>query len=106
VVLKSKVLLVPTTEYLLTHRDRDTQVPYSDLANSEDFLAAHVLRISLSGAAAAGKKDGTGANLRESRGKAKQFTTLNGRTVILKDAFLYSNKGAWMGSFGSSTEIG
>lgn len=31
--------------------------------------------------------------MRESRGKAKQFTTINGRTIIIKDAFVYSNKG-------------
>lgn len=33
-------------------------------------------------------------SFRETRGKAKQFTTANGRTVIVKDAFVYSNKGA------------
>lgn len=32
-------------------------------------------------------------SFRETRGKAKQFTTANGRTVIVKDAFIYSNKG-------------
>jgi hypothetical protein len=32
-------------------------------------------------------------SFRETRGKAKQFTTANGRTVIVKDAFVYSNKG-------------
>jgi hypothetical protein len=31
--------------------------------------------------------------MRESRGKAKQFTTINGKTVIIKDAFVYANKG-------------
>lgn len=31
--------------------------------------------------------------MRESRGKAKQYTTVNGRTVVLKDSFVYSNKG-------------
>ena len=34
------------------------------------------------------------SSFRETRGKAKQFTTANGRTVIVKDAFIYSNKGA------------
>lgn len=34
-------------------------------------------------------------SFREARGKAKQFTTANGRTVIVKDAFIYSNKGAF-----------
>ncbi|KAF2667919.1 hypothetical protein BT63DRAFT_426768 [Microthyrium microscopicum] len=85
------VLLVPTTEYLFTHRDRDTQVAYSDLANSEDFLASHVLRVS-GPSPSSGGKEGT-PSLRETRGKAKQYTTLNGRTVILKDSFIYSNKG-------------
>ena len=32
--------------------------------------------------------------MRESRGKAKQYTTINGRTVVVKDAYVYSNKGA------------
>lgn len=34
-----------------------------------------------------------GASFRENRGKAKQYSTANGRTVIIKDAFVYSNKG-------------
>jgi hypothetical protein len=33
--------------------------------------------------------------MRESRGKAKQYTTINGRTVVVKDAFVYSNKGCF-----------
>ena len=32
-------------------------------------------------------------NARDNRGKAKQFTTLNGRTVVVKESFVYSNKG-------------
>lgn len=43
--------------------------------------------------ATAGGKDAP--NMRESRGKAKQYTTINGRTVVIKDAFVYSNKG-WL----------
>jgi hypothetical protein len=31
---------------------------------------------------------------RENRGKARQFTTFNGRTVVVKDSWVYSNKGA------------
>ncbi|RDW89065.1 hypothetical protein BP6252_01097 [Coleophoma cylindrospora] len=31
--------------------------------------------------------------MRESRGKAKQYTTVNGKTVVIKDAYVYSNKG-------------
>jgi len=34
--------------------------------------------------------------MRESRGKAKQYTTINGRTVVVKDAYVYSNKGAFL----------
>jgi hypothetical protein len=88
---------VPTTLFLLTHRDRETHALYSELVNSEEFLASHVLRIpnAVSASAIPGKHlngDGHGT-LRESRNKAKQYTTLNGRTVILKESFLYSNKG-------------
>lgn len=34
-----------------------------------------------------------GPNLRDGRGKAKQFPTMNGKTVVVKDNFIYSNKG-------------
>ena len=53
---------------------------------SEDFLASHVLRLT-----ATQQPDGN--NVRDSRGKAKQFNTVNGRTVIVKESFVYSNKG-------------
>lgn len=82
---------MPTTEVLLTSRDRETGALYADLAGSEDFLGSHVLRIPPNHAAAAGGKDAP--ILRENRGKAKQYTTVNGRTVVIKDAFVYSNKG-------------
>ena len=81
------ILLVPTTECLLTGRDRDANnATYADVASSEDFLSSHVLRIS---APQAG--DGS---FRDSRGKAKQYNTLNGRSVVVKESFVYSNKGA------------
>ncbi|KIW06976.1 uncharacterized protein PV09_02636 [Verruconis gallopava] len=86
------VLLVPSTELLLTSRDRETHVLYSDLATNEEFLASHVLRIPGGVAPSGAAKDGS-ANFRETRTKAKQFTTLNGRTVIIKDSFVYTNKG-------------
>jgi hypothetical protein len=35
--------------------------------------------------------------MRENRGKAKQYTTVNGRTVVVKDAYVYSNKGLFDG---------
>ena len=83
----SQILLVPTTEAILTGKDRETSTVYADLAGSEEFLASHVLRIpSVASGAAAG-------NVRDSRGKAKQFTTINGRTVVVKESFVYSNKG-------------
>lgn len=40
---------------------------------------------------AAGMQQSVGG--RESRGKARQFTTFNGRTVVVKDTWVYSNKG-------------
>ncbi|KAK8196726.1 hypothetical protein M8818_006893 [Zalaria obscura] len=86
-----QVLLVPTTEVLLNSKDRETNTRYADLAGSEEFLASHVLRVpGASGASDGGKNAG---NVRESKGKAKQYSTVNGRTVVVKDAFVYSNKG-------------
>ena len=85
-----QILLVPTTEVLLTSQDRETNTIYADLARSEDFLASHVLRIP---AAPGAGKDKDAPNVRDSRGKAKQFTTINGRTVVVKESFVYSNKG-------------
>ncbi|KAF2657496.1 hypothetical protein K491DRAFT_654556 [Lophiostoma macrostomum CBS 122681] len=84
------ILLVPTTEVLLTSRDRDTNASYADLSGSEEFLASHVLRIPGGVGPNNQVKDAT--NFRENRGKAKQYSTANGRTVIVKDAFVYSNK--------------
>lgn len=86
-----QVLLVPTTEVLLTSRDRDTNASYADLSGSEEFLASHVLRVP--GGVGPNNHVKDGSTFRESRGKAKQYSTANGRTVIIKDAFVYSNKG-------------
>ncbi|KAL5419359.1 hypothetical protein PMIN03_000549 [Paraphaeosphaeria minitans] len=85
------VLLVPTTEVLLTSRDRDTNASYADLSGSEEFLASHVLRVP--GGVGPNNHVKDGSTFRESRAKAKQYSTANGRTVIIKDAFVYSNKG-------------
>jgi hypothetical protein len=90
-----QILLVPITEVLLTSRDRESGALYADLAGSEEFLASHVLRIPVNHAATAGGKDAP--NMRENRGKAKQYTTINGRTVVIKDAYVYSNKGMLSG---------
>ncbi|CAO2650648.1 Nn.00g019400.m01.CDS01 [Neocucurbitaria sp. VM-36] len=85
------VLLVPTTEVLLHARDKESNTSYIDLSGSEDFLASHVLRVP--GGVGPNNHVKDGGSFRETRGKAKQFTTANGRTVIVKDAFVYSNKG-------------
>ncbi|KAI0152064.1 VPS9 domain-containing protein [Hypoxylon sp. NC0597] len=85
------ILLVPTTEFFLTSRETESGLSLSDIVGSEDFLGSHVLRIP-NPATAAGGKDSIG-NLREQRGKARQYSTLNGRSVVIKDNFIFSNKG-------------
>ena len=93
------VILCPTTDVLLNAKDRETNTVYSDLAQTEEFLASHVLRVpggvppGGGGAGAGTSKDGAGGNIRENKGKAKQYSTINGRTVVVKDTFVYSNKG-------------
>lgn len=71
---------------LLNSKDNESNTLYADLASSEDFLASHVLRVS--GAITPGN-----GNVRDNRGKAKQFNTINGRSVMIKESFVYSNKG-------------
>lgn len=85
-----QVLLVPTTECLAGSRDRESNVYYSDFVASEEFLGSHVLRIPTSTSSVNGKDD---SGVRDSRGKAKQVATVNGRTVIIKENSVYSNKG-------------
>ncbi|KAL9943684.1 hypothetical protein D7B24_007242 [Verticillium nonalfalfae] len=86
------VLLVPSTDALLTSRETDSGSSSQEVIVSEDFLASHVLRIPGTAISAAGGKEAA-QNLREMRGKAKQYTTINGRTVVIKDTHVYSNKG-------------
>ncbi|KAF6802982.1 vps9 domain protein [Colletotrichum sojae] len=87
------ILLVPATDVLLTSRETESGSTNQEVITSEEFLASHVLRVPASAAAgAAGGKDGI-QNLRELRGKAKQYQTINGRTVVIKDTHVYSNKG-------------
>jgi len=85
-----QVLLVPTTECLIGSRERESNLLYSDLVASEEFLGSHVLRIPIHTGSANSKEEN---NVRDNRGKAKQVTTFNGRTVIIKDNSVYSNKG-------------
>ena len=80
------ILLAPTTECLLTARDGEANAAYADVASSEDFLASHVIRIPSPRGPAEG-------SVRDSKGKAKQYNTINGRTVVIKESFVYSNKG-------------
>ncbi|KAL8932316.1 MAG: hypothetical protein Q9211_006386, partial [Gyalolechia sp. 1 TL-2023] len=67
-------------------KDRESNTLYSELATSEEFLASHVIRITAAQAP-------TNGSVRDSRGKAKQYTTVNGRTLIVKESSVYSNKG-------------
>lgn len=86
------ILLVPTNEVLLRAKDRDTNTSYADLAGTEEFLASHVLRVP-GGGPPLSSGGGGGGNARENKNKAKQYTTINGKTVVIKDSFVYSNKG-------------
>ena len=79
------VVLVPTTESLIYGVDRESGKRYADQVEDEDFLGSHILRIP-PGAA----KDG---NIRDGRGKAKTYPTVNQRTVIVKESVVYTNKG-------------
>ncbi|KJZ73281.1 hypothetical protein HIM_07285 [Hirsutella minnesotensis 3608] len=89
------IILVPLTDVLLTYRDSESGLSTAEAVASDEFLTSHVLRIPISSASATGGKDrdALAQNLRDWRGKAKQFTTLNGRSVVVKDSFIYSNKG-------------
>ncbi|KAM5470119.1 hypothetical protein MauCBS54593_004002 [Microsporum audouinii] len=84
------ILLVPLTESLINSRDRESGAQYADLVTSEDFLASHVLRITGSPGSSAIKEVST---LRDQKGKAWQMATANGRTVVIKESVVYSNKG-------------
>ena len=63
----------------------------SEVIGTEEALASHVLRVP--GGVPPGGANGGGGNVRENKAKAKQYSTINGRTVVVKDAFVYSNKG-------------
>ena len=86
------ILLVPTTDVLLNAKDRESNSTYADLANTEEFLASHVLRVP-GGEPPGGTGAKDGGSIRENKNKAKQYSTINGRTVVVKDTFVYSNKG-------------
>ncbi|KAF2748157.1 hypothetical protein M011DRAFT_401339 [Sporormia fimetaria CBS 119925] len=85
------ILLVPTTETLVSSRDRDANAPYAEACASEEFLASHILRIP--GGVGPNNHVKDPASFRETRGKPKQYSTANGRTVIIRDAAVFGNKG-------------
>lgn len=98
------VLLIPTTDVLLSSREAEAS-PGSSLAetvSTDEFLSSHVLRIPDPAKAKDGAAGGSGGppggkdttpNLREMRGKARQYNTINGRNVVIKDNVVYTNKG-------------
>ncbi|RDA87437.1 hypothetical protein CP532_2818 [Ophiocordyceps camponoti-leonardi (nom. inval.)] len=81
------VLLVPLTDLLFTHRETENGTSVADLVASDDFLTSHVLRIPTSA------KERDDVSLRDVRGKAKKFSTLNGRSVLVRDSIIFTNKG-------------
>lgn len=80
------VLLVPTTDSLLNAQDRENGKRYADLVEDEDFLGSHIIRIIQD-------QNAKENSVREGRSKAKTYTTVNNKTVILKENMVYSNKG-------------
>ncbi len=83
------ILLVPTADVLLSLRDTETGAPLVASIASDEFLASHVLRIPIP---KAGGKD-VAQNLREMRGKPRVYSTFNGRSLVIKDNCIYTNKG-------------
>ncbi|KAK3984821.1 hypothetical protein QBC44DRAFT_387214 [Cladorrhinum sp. PSN332] len=86
------IILVPTTDVLLKSRDTETGAPLAASIASDEFLGSHVLRIPLLKGQVAGGRDAT-QNLREMRGKPKMYGTINGRSLVIKDNCVYTNKG-------------
>ena len=84
---KNYVLLVPTTDSLLNGQDHDSGKRYAALVDDEDFLGSHILRVM---PPSNGSKEN---NIRDNRSKAKTYSTVNSRTVIIKENMVYSNKG-------------
>jgi len=83
---QSYVLLVPTTDSLINAQDGDTGKRYAELVEDEDFLGSHILRV-------AQDQNVKENSVRESRGKAKTYPTVNNKSLIIKESMVYSNKG-------------
>jgi len=86
------ILLVPSADVLLDSRDQETGAPLSASIASDEFLGSHVLRVPAPKGHVAGGKDAA-PNLREMRGKPKVYNTINGRSIVIKDNYIYTNKG-------------
>ena len=80
------VLLVPSAESLIYGLDKDSGKRYADQAEDEDFLGSHIIRVPP-------PPTGKESNIRDGRGKAKTYSSVNGRTVIIKDNVVFTNKG-------------
>ena len=85
------ILLVPTADVLLSLRDAETGAPLVASIASDEFLASHVVRIPIPKPAAGGRD--AAQNLREMRGKPRVYSTFNGRSLVIKDNAIYTNKG-------------
>lgn len=87
------ILLVPTADVLLNSRDAETGAPLVASIASDEFLASHVIRIPLPKTQPGGKD--AAQNLREMRGRPKVYGTANGRSLVIKDNSIYTNKGTF-----------
>ncbi|KAL1839144.1 hypothetical protein VTJ49DRAFT_1840 [Mycothermus thermophilus] len=90
------ILLVPTADVLFNARDPDSGAPLLASIASDEFLASHVVRIPIPKGQGSGAKDASGVaaqNLREMRGKPKIYGTINGRSIVIKENSIYTNKG-------------
>ncbi|KAJ4352718.1 hypothetical protein N0V95_003990 [Ascochyta clinopodiicola] len=79
------VLLVPTTEVLLTSRDKDSGSSYADLSGSEEFLASHVLRVP--GGVGPNNQVRDASSFRETRFKTLNQAQLLSDTIFYPDTF-------------------
>lgn len=92
--ISSHVLLVPTTEILLFSKDTETNLAYSESCLNEEFLSSHVLHVDHPALGASGREASYAAgNAREIKAKPKQYVTINGKIVVIRDNIVYSNRG-------------
>ncbi|KAK9463731.1 uncharacterized protein V1516DRAFT_58352 [Lipomyces oligophaga] len=86
---QSYALLVPVTPSILFTIDSETSIPFAELCTQDDFLSSHILKIGVSTKAI---------------GRARVFWTLSGRSVVIRDDYIYTNKG--FKSFGQARMVG